>query len=189
MIKLRYRLALLAILFAAVPLCGASGSAETGANWKEVLQQRLPLYGHRNWIVIADSAYPAQTGSGIETIVSGANQIDVVQQVLASISASQHVRPIVHIDKELQFVSEKVAPGVSVYRQQLTALLRGRNQQPMLHDQIIAKLGQVSRDFHVLIIKTNMTIPYTSVFLELRASYWSDENELKLRTAMRGKGD
>jgi L-fucose mutarotase/ribose pyranase (RbsD/FucU family) len=186
--KLRCRFALLAFLFAAVPLCGASGSADTGANWKDVLQQRLALYGHRNWIVIADSAYPAQTGSGIETIVSGANQIDVVQQVLAGISASQHVRPIVHIDKELQFLNDKDAPGVSAYRQQLTALLRGRTQQPMLHDQIIAKLGQVSRDFRVLIIKTNMTIPYTTVFLELRASYWSDENERKLRTAMGGKG-
>jgi hypothetical protein len=185
--KLRYKFALVAVLFVAVPLCAANGSADTGANWKEVLQQRLPLYGHRNWIVIADSAYPAQTGSGIETIVSGANQIDVVQQVLDSIAASKHVRPIVHVDKELQFINDKDAPGVSAYRQQLAALLRGHTQQPMLHDQIIAKLGQVSRDFRVLIIKTNMTIPYTTVFFELRASYWSDDNERKLRTAMSAK--
>jgi L-fucose mutarotase/ribose pyranase (RbsD/FucU family) len=182
--KLSYRFALLAVLCVTTPLSGLSAPADTGANWKDILQQRLLLYGHRNWIVIADSAYPAQTSSGVETIVSGANQLDVVQQVLDSISSSKHVRPIVHVDKELQFVDDRDAPGVSVYRQQLSALLRGRTQQPMLHDQIIAKLGQVSRNFRVLIIKTNMTIPYTTVFLELRASYWSDDNERKLRTAM-----
>jgi len=32
----------------------------------------LPLFGHRNWIVVADSAYPAHSMPGIETIVSGA---------------------------------------------------------------------------------------------------------------------
>lgn len=25
------------------------------SDWKAVLQSRLPLYGHRNWIVVADS--------------------------------------------------------------------------------------------------------------------------------------
>ena len=41
------------------------------SNWEEVLKDRLQLYGHRNWLVIADSAYPAQSKQGIETIVAG----------------------------------------------------------------------------------------------------------------------
>ena len=40
------------------------------SNWEEVLKDRLQLYGHRNWLVIADSAYPAQSRPGIETIVA-----------------------------------------------------------------------------------------------------------------------
>ena len=28
------------------------------ANWEEILKDRLQAYGHRNWLVIADSAYP-----------------------------------------------------------------------------------------------------------------------------------
>jgi len=35
------------------------------AKWEDVLKDRLPLYGHRNWIVIADSAYPAQSSGGV----------------------------------------------------------------------------------------------------------------------------
>ena len=134
---------------------------------------------------MADSAYPAQTSGGIETIVSNASQIEVLKEVLESITASKHVRPIVYIDRELQFTDNKAAPGVADYRQQLSALLKTQEQHPLLHEQIISRLDQVSHDFRVLIIKTNMTIPYTSVFLELRASYWSDQNESKLRTAMK----
>ena len=39
-------------------------------NWEEILKDRLQLYGHRNWLVIADSAYPAQSRQAIETIVA-----------------------------------------------------------------------------------------------------------------------
>jgi len=39
-------------------------------NWEEILKDRLQLYGHRNWLVIADSAYPAQSRPAIETIVA-----------------------------------------------------------------------------------------------------------------------
>jgi hypothetical protein len=35
------------------------------ADWKQQLKDLLPLFGHRNWIVVADSAYPAQSRSGI----------------------------------------------------------------------------------------------------------------------------
>lgn len=30
------------------------------ADWKESLQEKLPLLGHRNWIVVTDMAYPLQ---------------------------------------------------------------------------------------------------------------------------------
>jgi len=38
------------------------------SKWESQLHRQLPLYGHRNWIVVADSAYPAQSRPGIETI-------------------------------------------------------------------------------------------------------------------------
>src|SRR4051812_10598667 len=65
-----------------------------GSSWQKMVAERIPLYGHRNWIVIADSAYPAQSGAGIETVVSNADHLEVVQAVLKALGQSKHVRPI-----------------------------------------------------------------------------------------------
>src|SRR5215471_11843684 len=72
----------------------------------EKLKKDLPQFGHRNWIVIADSAYPAQSRPGIETIYLGGDQLQAVEQVLAAIEASKHVRANVYIDAELKAVPE-----------------------------------------------------------------------------------
>jgi hypothetical protein len=164
-------------------------AADTGTsqNWRQIVAERLPLYGHRNWVVIADSAYPAQSRAGIETVVSGAEQMDVVKQVFSALAASRHARPIVYTDRELSFVPEQDAPGIGKYRQQLSALLKGKSVQSLPHEEIISKLDQAGQTFRVLIIKTNLAIPYTSVFLQLDCAYWSAEAEQKLRAAMASK--
>jgi hypothetical protein len=50
----------------------------SAGDWKDILTERLSLYGHRNWIVVVDAAYPAQTSQGIETILCEDSPIDVV---------------------------------------------------------------------------------------------------------------
>jgi len=152
--------------------------------WERELETLLPLFGHRNWIVVADSAYPAQSKPGIETLVSGAGQLEVVEKVLAAIRASRHVRANVYLDQELDSVPESDAAGVTRYRQQLAGLLSNAGHTSLPHEQIIAKLDQVSQVFRVLIIKTELTIPYTTVFFELNCAYWSADSEAKLRKAM-----
>jgi hypothetical protein len=81
----------------------APGADRPGAasNWQAVLAQRLPTYGHRNWIAGVDSAYPAQTSAGIETVVSHAGQLDVLRQVLDALGRTKHVRPVVCLDAGL----------------------------------------------------------------------------------------
>jgi hypothetical protein len=170
-----------AAVLLALPLAAQSGP---DSNWRSILADRLPLFGHRNWIVIADSAYPAQASSGIETVVSNAAPFEVLRIVLTALDRSKHVRPIVHLDQELQAVDESDASGISAYREQLAAYLGGRIVQREPHGQIIAKLGEVSQSFRVLIIKTNSTLPYTSVFLELGPAYWSDDAERRLRQSL-----
>jgi hypothetical protein len=154
------------------------------ADWKQQMKGLLPLFGHRNWIVVADSAYPAQSRPGIETIVSGAGQIEVARRVLDSIAGSEHVRANVYLDRELQFVPEPDAPGISRYRKQLAELIKSAQTTSLPHEQIIAKLDQSAQTFRVLIIKTEMTIPYTSIFFELDCAYWSAEAEQRLRALM-----
>ena len=156
----------------------------TGSDWERQLKALLPLYGHRNWIVVADSAYPAQSKPGIETIVSGAGQLQVVRKMLDAIDTSKHVRANVYLDEELQYVPEADAPGVTRYRTELAELLTTAVTTTMPHEQVIAKLDHSAQVFRVLLIKTELTIPYTSVFFELDCGYWNAAAEQRLRQAM-----
>lgn len=156
----------------------------TGSAWQDALRRRLPLLGHRNWIVIADSAYPAQSAPGITTMLVDGNHLDIVQQVLAMIAASGHVKPRIHTDSELQYVSEQDAPGVSAYRAKLAELPRWSDVHSTPHEEIIGLLDRAAAMFEVLVIKTPLTIPYTSVFLELDCAYWSVGAEARLRATM-----
>jgi hypothetical protein len=160
----------------------------TKTGWERQLKATLPVFGHRNWIVVADSAYPAQSRTSIETIVSGTSQIETARGVLAAIAASKHVRANVYLDQELQYVAETDAPGVSRYRAQLAGLLKAATSTTLPHDQIIAKLDQTAQLFRVLILKTTLTIPYTSIFFELDCGYWSAEAEQRLRRAVAASG-
>jgi L-fucose mutarotase/ribose pyranase (RbsD/FucU family) len=156
----------------------------TKPDWKGQLKAFLPLFGHRNWIVVADSAYPAQSRPGIETIVAGASQIEAARTVLDAIAAAKHVRANIYLDQELHFVAETDAPGVSRYRTQLAELLKIAKTITLPHEQIIAKLDQTAQIFRVLIIKTGLTIPYTSIFFELDCGYWGARAEQRLRQAL-----
>jgi RbsD / FucU transport protein family len=156
-------------------------------NWARVLSDRLQLFGHRNWLVIADSAYPAQTRQGVETIVADEEQTTVLSRALAILGGCRHIKPTIYTDKELRFVSEQDATGITTYRQQLESLLEGNQMHSLPHEEIISRLDQVGEMFRVLVIKTNMRIPYTSVFFELGCGYWNAELESRLRVAMRSK--
>jgi len=105
----------------------------TKPDWKRELKALLPLFGHRNWIVVADSAYPAQSRPGIDTIVSGVGQIEAARRVLDAIAASKHVRARIYLDQELEFVAEADAPGVSRYRTQLAELLKSAKATTLPH--------------------------------------------------------
>ncbi|HEY1901368.1 MAG TPA: hypothetical protein VGG56_02990 [Terracidiphilus sp.] len=165
-------------------LCG-SLACHAQSDWQQKVKDELPLLGHRNWIVIVDSAYPLQTSPGVETIETGEDQLAVVDYVLGALKNSTHVRPLVHLDKELEFIPEKEAPGVSRYREELKARISEFSVDSVLHQTLIDRLGETGKSFHVLILKTRMTIPYTSVFLQLDCKYWGAESEARLREAMK----
>jgi len=49
------------------------------------------------------------------------------------------------------------------------------------HISNVHTIDEAAKTYNVLIIKTNMALPYTPVFFELRAGYWSDAAEKRLR--------
>lgn len=161
-----------------------SQAEKTGNDWKERFDQTLPLLGHRNWVVIADKALPEQNAAGIEYINTNEKLLPVLQYVMDKINASQHVRPIIYRDKELTFITEAQAKGVKEFSAASQKLFGVQPVQTILHDSVFSKLEAASRLFKVLVLKTNETIPYTSVFLQLDCAYWSAEKEKQLRISM-----
>ena len=152
--------------------------------WKAKVAAEMPLLGHRNWILIVDSAYPLQVAPGIETVETHADMFETVHYVLGAIHSSIHVRPDIYMDAELPFVTDQDAPGASAYRGQIAQLLRGYQIVSEPHDKIIADIGATGREFRVLVLKTTLTIPYTSVFIRLDCKYWSADAEQRLRARM-----
>lgn len=179
---MRRSVALLIFTVAISFACTAQTNAPS--NWKAKLNAAMPLLGHRNWILVVDSAYPLQSSPGVETIETNADMIDVVQSVLNTIDRSIHIRPDLYMDAELPFVPEQDAPGVTSYRSQIAKALSGRKVESVLHDKIIADIAQTGSQFHVLVLKTNLAIPYTSVFIRLDCKYWSSDAEKRMREKM-----
>jgi len=154
-------------------------------NWTKKFNHVLPLLGHRNWILVVDKAYPSQSAPGITTIDTQAPLPAALEKVVAAIKDSTHVKPIFYTDKELGFITEAMAPGVAAFRKELARILAGAQTETLLHDSVFAKLAEASKLFNVVILKTESTIAYSSVFIELDCAYWSAEKEKKLRAKMR----
>ncbi len=171
------------VALAGCVVCPQATNAEPSKamGWRDRLRQELPAYGHRNWIVIADSAYPKQSAPGIETVVTGEDQLTVLEAVLEAIDAAPHVRPLVLVDSELVKIPDADAPGIASYRRSLDGLLSKANLRRLPHEDIIRELDEGSKLFNVLLLKTNMTIPYTSVFIQLDCGYWDAAKESRLR--------
>jgi hypothetical protein len=178
----------LACALLCAPLLAPAQTPLLSSDWKTQVAETLPLLGHRNWILIVDSAYPLQTSPGVETIDTKASLPFVLQFVLGTINDAQHVRPDIYMDAELPFVPDEDAPGAAQYRTTIADLLRAYPIQSLPHDKIIATIDDAGKTFHVLVLKTNMTIPYSSVFIRLNCKYWSDAAEARLRAKMRTSG-
>lgn len=151
----------LAFLLLAGTLLGQTAPNPAPAEWQTTLQQRLPVYGHRNWIIVADAAFPAYSQSGIETIVANQDLPSVLNYVARAVSSSKHVRATVFLDQELQFVPEKDYPGVTHLREEITRTFAKSDVSSIPHSEVLSKIDDAGKTFRVLFIKTNTTIPST----------------------------
>jgi hypothetical protein len=182
--KLPLLCTLLALLLVSSASIGPAAPNPAVPGWQTTLQQRLPLYGHRNWIVVSDAAFPAYSQDGIETIVVDQDLPSVLNKVAKAIASSNHVRAAAFVDRELQFVDEKDYPGVTRLRDQVIRTFGKNSLSSIPHAEAISKIDEAGKTFHVLFIKTNTTIPYTSVFMRLDCGYMTDEIDAKIKNAM-----
>ncbi|MEI7420707.1 MAG: hypothetical protein WCK18_01380 [Prolixibacteraceae bacterium] len=178
-------------IFFAATCCSSCDFFQSGKstvepkNWKEQLNSELPLLGHRNWILVVDKAFPAQTALGIKIINTGESLQDALKYTLQKIDRSLHVRPIIYTDKELGYLTPEMVPYIENYKKELANNLKGIDPQTLLHDSVFVKIDKASKLFQIIVLKTEEVIPYSSVFIQLDCRYWSGEKEKALRELMK----
>lgn len=152
------------------------------ASWQSQLDSLLPLLGHRNWVIIADKAFPLQSAPGIVYINTNATVPEVASYTVEQLNKGTHVSPVLYLDKELSFV-----PGTQGYRDTLQQIFKGQSVQTLLHDSVFAKMDKTAGLFKVVVLKTNTTVAYSSVFINLDCKYWNAAKEQQLREDMKTK--
>lgn len=159
-------------------------STAQNMNWKEEIKELIPYLGHRNWIVITDMAYPLQSEPGIKTIYTGTEYADILAFVNEEIEKAPHIKPIIYQDKELLYLSDTDANGVDSLKESMNRIL-GNQVQYIPHEELIARLDSVGKTFTVVILKSTLTIPYTSTFFELDCNYWESEKQKALEKRLK----
>ncbi len=174
-------------LLPSLPALFSSTSAEGGEQRNTLraqLEPHLALLGARNWIVIAEPAYPILAGEGVDVVVTDASLTDSLREVLALLAEDGALTPRLWLCSELDAVPEPRVPGVRRHRRELSRLLK-RHLHYEVTDRIIAlQLEQAAQTYRILYIKTNTPLPYGSIAIELDSGYWNSNAEAELRERM-----
>lgn len=150
-------------------------------NWKEEFEAALPALGHRNWVVVADAAFPQQTALGINVVVTEEDLTAVLSYVAGSLKVAKHVHPEPVMAGEFFELLNSEVPGVNPLRERLMPFLNGLTLQKVWHQELLEILSSVGQNYSVLFLKTKSTIPYSSVAFRLECGYWSAEQETNFR--------
>lgn len=152
--------------------------------WKDRIAYSLPLLGHRNWIVITDKAFPIQTKAGIEMIYSEGSYENVLSFITDQLNSSTHIYGHFYQDKELTYLDESICPGIDDYRFIQDQYIPKNEVQYMNHESLLNRIDSISSFYKVLVVKTNLVLPYTSTFIELDCKYWNSEKQQLLNDKM-----
>lgn len=175
---------MLPVCFLGLFLGGCQDSKPAEREWKDQLYKNLAVVGARNWIVIAESSFPAYTGPGIRTMLSDKTSDEVLLDVLDMLEKEAHVVPRIMVSAELRNVTEDYAPGIRRYRHNIDKMLPGRQHFELMSRTINSLIEDAAKQFNVLVIKTKTSLPYSNIYIELDSGYWNSESETFLRNKM-----
>ncbi len=167
-----------------IPAFAARAEKNQRAALRAELAPHLGVLGARNWIVIADPAYPILAGEGVDVVTVDADSIATLREVLTTLHADGSVTPRLWTCNELEAVPERRAPGVRRYRKELARLTRKYLHYEMTDHIISMQLTQAAQTYRILYIKTTTDLPYSSVAIELDSGYWNSDDEAELREQM-----
>lgn len=172
------------VLIGGVVLCGCwsgMGGIPLRRHWKSEVDHRVAQLGHRNWIVIAESSFPALSRDGLVQVEATAEVPEVLDHVMLALERTESVRAEVYLARERRSVTNEMAPGMDEMKVRVQQTLRGHETTEIDHQSLMTLLRQTQKHYQVLVVRTQSALPYSSVFLELRPGYWDAETEERLR--------
>ena len=167
-------------LGAAVLSLGCAGM-KNDQTWHAAVDRQAGQLGYRNWIVIAEASFPAQSRPGVRQVTAAAEVPEALDYVLRALEQTENVRPQIYLPRELRSVENDFAPGIDHFRKRLQDSLHGHETTELDQQSLLTLLEDANRSFDVLVIRTSTALPYSSVFLELQPGYWDADSENRLR--------
>jgi D-ribose pyranose/furanose isomerase RbsD len=148
------------------------------------VKRQVRELGFRNWIVIAESSFPAYSRPRASQVAAEAESPEVLSYVLQVIAETQHVRPNVFLTRELRSMSNDTAPGIDEWKRKTQQALLGMETTSLEQESLMSLVADANRSFEVLVVRTSSALPYSSIFIELQPGYWDAEAEQQLRARM-----
>jgi len=161
-------------------LVGCAGFGDSNT-WRWELRNNIARLGARNWIVVAEASFPAHSRKGVEQSISTSEIPATLDEVLRILETTERVEPRIFTARELRYIDNDQAPGIDEFRAQMDSALHGHSTTQIDYQSLLALLEDAEKTFDVLIVRTPSTLPYTSVFIELRPGYWDADAERQLR--------
>lgn len=145
------------------------------------LRYELGYLGARNWVVIAESAFPIASRRGLRVISVDAEILPVLKSLDEVLNESHALEPRIFLPAELHHLEYDYAPGIESYRRELDIALKGRETVDLDFKALNTLVESTSKSYRVLVLKTKTSLPYSSVFIELGSGYWDADSEEHLR--------
>jgi L-fucose mutarotase/ribose pyranase (RbsD/FucU family) len=149
--------------------------------WRGAVDHQAAQLGYRNWIVIAEASFPAQSRPGVRQVTAPVEVAEALDYVLKALEKTEDVRPKIYLTRELRSVENDFAPGIDELRKRIEDTLHGRETTELDQQSLLTLLEDANRSYDVLVIRTQSALPYSSVFLELQPGYWDAASESRLR--------
>ena len=187
--KTRFFTKAAAVLAAAALFVGCQSTGVNRLDDTQLTRERIAPHllelGARNWIVVADPAYPLPAGATVQCVTVPANSIATFREVLDLLELEGAVIPRIWTSFELSAVPETRAPGIKRYRKELERLLQGRFHYEVNARVVDMQLCQAAKDFRVLYIRTSTRLPYSAIAIELDSGYWNADAEAEVQERLR----
>lgn len=161
--------------------CSTVNKKVVSAVWERELETEIKALGYRNWLVIADASFPFLSRSGVRTVIAPVETPEIIDSIISSMDRTQHVEPRFYTSRELRFLNNRLAPGVEEFKFDLEKAIRGYETRELDHKVLLKVIENTKEEYVVLVVKSETTIPYSTVFIELDSGYWDGQSENVLR--------